>query len=102
MPVTLHKRWSFPLGISSVNATKLVIFTGEVLNGKLFLWNIPSVTKHPIQKQTFKGNLEKSCSEHFGKTQKAVCDEYIFSELVRFRLYLNWVLECCYAFFQNL
>ena len=35
------------------------------------------------------------------KLKKAVCDEYIFSELVCFRLYLNWVLECCYAFFKQ-
>ena len=40
---TLHKKWSFPLGISAVNVTKfadlvtadLVIFTEENLNGKL-------------------------------------------------------------------
>ena len=40
-PNTLHKKWSFPLRISSVNVTKyaensdLVTFTGEILNGKL-------------------------------------------------------------------
>ena len=40
--LTLHKKWSFPLRISSVNVTKsaqktadLVTFTGEILNGKL-------------------------------------------------------------------
>ena len=39
--MTLHKKWSFPLRISSINVTKsagnceLVIFTEEILNGKL-------------------------------------------------------------------
>ena len=34
---TLHKKWSFPLRISSVNVIKsdLVTFTEEILNGKL-------------------------------------------------------------------
>ena len=31
---TLHKKWSFPLKISSVNVTKSA-FTDEILNGKL-------------------------------------------------------------------
>ena len=48
-PLTLHKKWSFPLRISSVNVTKstvscgfgLVIFTEEILNGELhFLWSV--------------------------------------------------------------
>ena len=40
-PKRLHKNWSFPLRISSVNVTKsavpadLVTFTEEILNGKL-------------------------------------------------------------------
>ena len=39
--LSLHKKWSFPLRISSVNVTKLefpadlVIFTEEIVNGKL-------------------------------------------------------------------
>ena len=36
--MALHKKWSFPLRISSVNETKtadLVTFTEEILNGKL-------------------------------------------------------------------
>ena len=40
---TLHKKWSFPLRISSVNVTKsagnLVTFTEEILNGKLFSYS---------------------------------------------------------------
>ena len=33
---TLHKKWSFPLRISSVNVTKsAVTFTEEIFNGKL-------------------------------------------------------------------
>ena len=46
---TLHKKWSFPLRITSVNATKsagtwrdLVTFTEEILTGKLYFfvqWN---------------------------------------------------------------
>ena len=38
----LHKKWNFPLRISSVNAAKsagtadLVTFTKEILNGKLY------------------------------------------------------------------
>ena len=35
METTLHKKWSFPLRISSVNAD-LVTFTEEILNGKLY------------------------------------------------------------------
>ena len=36
----LQKKWSFPLKISSVNMTKpdLIIFTEEILNGKLHFW----------------------------------------------------------------
>ena len=33
--VSLHKKRIFPLRISSVNVTKLVKFTEEILNGKL-------------------------------------------------------------------
>ena len=43
---SLHKKWSFPLRISSVNVPNpqfpvdLVTFTGEILTGKLhFLWS---------------------------------------------------------------
>ena len=32
---TLHKEWSFPLRISSVNATNLILFTEEFRNRKL-------------------------------------------------------------------
>ena len=32
---SLHGKLSFPLRISSVNVTKLVTFTQEILNGKL-------------------------------------------------------------------
>ena len=46
LPNSLHKNWSFLLGISSVNVAKspgncgLVTFTEEILNGKLhFLWS---------------------------------------------------------------
>ena len=31
-----HKKWSFPLRISSVNTADLVTFTEEILNGKLY------------------------------------------------------------------
>ena len=45
--LTLHKKWSFPLRISSVIVIKfpadLVTFTEETLNGKLyFLWSVKS------------------------------------------------------------
>ena len=47
----LHKKWSFPLPISSVNVTKLqetanlVTFTEEIDNGKLrFLRSVPALT----------------------------------------------------------
>ena len=51
MLIALHKKWSFPLRISSVNMTKstgncgLVTFTEEILNGKLhFLCSVGSST----------------------------------------------------------
>ena len=45
--LTLHKKWSFPLRISSVIVIKfpadMVTFTEETLNGKLhFLWSVKS------------------------------------------------------------
>ena len=47
---SLHKKWNFPLRISSVNMTKsdLVTFTEETFNGKLhFLFSIfPTINNH--------------------------------------------------------
>ena len=46
MEVSMHKKWSLPLGISSVNATKsdLLTFTEETINRKLhFLCSMSSV-----------------------------------------------------------
>ena len=36
--VTLQKKWSFSLRISSVNVIKLVKFTGEMLHWKIHFW----------------------------------------------------------------
>ena len=50
------KKWRFPLRTSPVNVTKppfpadLVIFTEEILNGKLhFLWNVSSIKDGPCR-----------------------------------------------------
>ena len=57
--VALHKKWSFPLRISSVNVTKsattdLVTFTEEILNGKLHFLCVSN---------TYKTNLTKLSSQ---------------------------------------
>ena len=47
--LTLHEKWSFPLRISLVNVTAdLVIFTEEILNGKLHF--LCSVINSTVQK----------------------------------------------------
>ena len=59
--MVLHKRWSFPLKISSVN---LVIFTEEILNGKLhFLYSamVIGVLFHLFQNmRNFNSNINLS------------------------------------------
>ena len=46
--ISLHKNWSFPLGISSVNETKSAVFTEEILNGKLHFGAVYAIL-HYIQ-----------------------------------------------------
>ena len=52
LTVSLHKKWSFPLRISSVNATKsagnwdLVTFTEEIHNGKLHFCVLVTTTSY--------------------------------------------------------
>ena len=52
-PLTLHKKWSFPLRTFSVNVTKSAItadlgtFTEEIRNGKLHF--LCSVSEFPIR-----------------------------------------------------
>ena len=64
----LHKKWSFPLRISSVNVTESAVFTftEEILNGKLhFLQYQLSTTKHNY---TFFYQLQNQVHA-FAKTQ---------------------------------
>ena len=45
--ITLHRKWSFPLQISSANVTKsaVVTFTEEICNGKLHFWGVVIILK---------------------------------------------------------
>ena len=58
---SLHKKWSFPLRISSVNVTKsevpadLVTFTEEILHGKLhFLYSVYLASEHCYYKNAIR------------------------------------------------
>ena len=69
---TLHKKWSFPSWISSVNETKdeenrgFGLITEEILNGKLnFLWsNISS----PLHEQEDRDQHQAYLESHFQYT----------------------------------
>ena len=68
---TLHKKWSFPLRISSVNVTKftdLVTFTEETFNGKLqFLCSVETLSN------IFDGTVFSKCSITDFRSQGPKC-----------------------------